>query len=1407
MNQSEQKIYLGLDLGSVSLKLAAIDSRGQELKYFYLRHKGQPLATLKTLLAAFWEEYPPAGVAAIGCTGTGGHLLSQILGGQFVNEVIAFSKALVRCCPQVRSAIEMGGEDSKLLVFEENPQSGTMVLADFAMNTMCAAGTGSFLDQQANRIGVAIEEEFGSLALQSSHPARIAGRCSVFAKSDMIHLQQVATPISDIVNGLCFAVARNFKGNIAKGKKFSKPIAFLGGVASNQGMIRAFEEALGLEPKELIIPAHHKTMGALGAALAAQETKDSSFIPLDFTMLEERIIMRSTPLEGLEPLKPSSNRVSCQLVDTSAYPADKKIPAYLGVDVGSISTNVVLIDTDKKVLARRYLMTAGQPIEAVRKGLAEVGEEIGERVEVLGVGTTGSGRYLTGDFIGADVVRNEITAQATAAVEIDPQVDTIFEIGGQDSKYISLQEGVVVDFEMNKACAAGTGSFLEEQAERLAIRIEEEFGRQALCASCPSRLGERCTVFMESDLVQQQQKGATRENLAAGLAYSIALNYLNKVVSTKLVGNHIFFQGGVAANQGVVAAFEKITGKKITVPPHHDVTGAIGAAILSRDHGQPRSNFKGFDLSQRTYEIKAFQCQHCSNFCEINRVSLEGERPLYYGARCERYDFDKTQESKAPDLFAYREEALLKAYQGPEAPPDAPKVGLPRMLYFYELYPFWKAFFSSLGFNLVLSNTTNKKIIHEGVEGVASETCFPIKVAHGHVLNLLEQEVDYLFLPGIINLPPDDPQMEGSHTCPYVQTIPFLVRSMINYDTKGVKVLTPMIKLNQPRERLEKTFRALGKELGKKKSQVAKALDLAYQTQGRFHETLQAKGQEVLRSLAPQDLAVVIVSRPYNGCDPGINLGLPKKLREMGVVALPMDFLPLGTIAMSTDSPNMYWRSGQKILAAARIIRQDARLWAVYITNFGCGPDSFITHHFQERMKGKPFLQIEVDEHSADAGAITRCEAFLDSLKNSRVSAADFKPSHKPCIPTNHLQERVIYLPYMSDHAFAIKAAFEFNGFQAEVLPESDKQSAELGRKFTSGKECYPCIVTTGDFVKKIKEPGFDPRHSAFFMPSADGPCRFGQYNTYHKIILEKLGCGDVPIISPDAKNSYNGMSTSFSRWGWRGVVATDLLEKSLHHIRPYEINPGQTEKVYWEYIDKVCQEIRRGKDLAPVLTEAQRALGEIPVQREERPLIGMVGEIFLRTNRFSNDNLIKKIETLGGEVWLAPVMEWIFYTNYCAFRGALNLGDYKKYLGLTIRDFFQKRDEHRYSRIFSHLESAHEPPTRKIIKHGTPYIHEDFEGEAILSVGKAVDFAKKGLAGVVSAMPFTCMPGTIVTAVSKRLREDFDNIPFLNVAYDGLDEGNTLTRLEAFMYQARRHYERHNHRGKKAKFGAPKGS
>jgi predicted CoA-substrate-specific enzyme activase len=1378
---------IGLDAGSVSVKGVVLDASGGVLQKHYKKHRGHPLrVTLELLKAAGASEG-----CVIAITGSAGKLIAGILGLEPLNEIVAQAYATSKLHPRIRTIIEMGGEDSKLILLGEEG------MKDFAMNSVCAAGTGSFLDQQAERLRLSIEE-FSELSLRSQKPPRMAGRCSVFAKSDMIHLQQIATPVEEIVAGLCFAVARNFKGSIASGRSIMPPVSFQGGVAANQGMVRAFREVLELD--ELFVPPDFLLMGAMGSAMKAREERSGASFRLE--ALEEYLSCTRESAKGHPPLlKDGDAFYERHIKDTRevvhALPArGSRVKSYMGIDIGSISTNVAVIDGDGRLLSKRYLMTAGRPIEAVRQGLREVAAELSDRVEIAGVGTTGSGRYMIADYVGADIVKNEITAQATAAIFIDPTVDTIFEIGGQDSKYISLEDGVIVDFEMNKACAAGTGSFLEEQAEKLNISVKREFAECAFSSPCPSRLGERCTVFMENSLMANLQKGASKNDLFAGLAYSIVQNYINRVVAGRRIGKNIFFQGGVAFNKSVVAAFEKYLGIHITVPPNHDVTGAIGMGLIIMRHmlatGKGGSSFKGFDRAERPYEVSSFGCNGCSNMCEINRVKVEGEKDLlFYGGRCEKYDINRRHTSNIPDLFMFRDELLWRAVKEHEVRRTRTdghsfrgRIGIPYIFYFNEYLPFWVTLLSRLGFDIEVSPRTNRQIVDLGLEGVLSEACFPVKVAIGHIRYLKEKSVDSLFLPSFVNMNSKNDEYPLGAACPHTQSIPYVGRAAV----PGIEILAPLVDMSLGMERLSDGLSSVLRRFGVKRSELMKTMPEANQAQARFHGALRRKGEEVLAGL--KEKAIVIVGRSYNALERGMNLRIPEKLATLGVMAIPVDMLPLEGYRIAEDWPDMYWRSGQMMLRAARFLADHDKLYPIVIGNFSCGPDSFILKYFKDELRGKPFLHIEIDEHSADAGAITRCEAFLDSIGH-RNEASSEKRLGKRRAACPSLKNRLVYIPPMADHAHAVAAAFERCGVQAEVLPESELETVEIGRKYVSGKECYPCAITTGDMLKKALSPGFDPSRSAFFMPSGSGPCRFGQYNVFHKRVLESVGLPDVPVFAPNQDEGlYDALETvsdDFVLNAWKGIVAIELLMKCLHETRPYERQKGSSDELYKHHFERLVNSLRgRNGRLEDALKAVRKDFTNLPKTKEKKPLIGIIGEIYVRSNRFSNEDIVRKVEDLGGAVSLATFGEWIFYLNAMSIRRYLKRREFSAAAKDALKRFIQIRIEKRYSSPFKKcLRTLHEPSTKQILRLSDPYIPDTFEGEAVLSIGKSVDLTHRGASGIINTIPFGCMPGTIVAGVMQVVKRDYE-IPFITLPYDGTESSTNEMQLDAFMDQAR---------------------
>jgi predicted CoA-substrate-specific enzyme activase len=1007
-------LFLGLDLGAVSIKAALLGINGdadrvarlagsaavwhpQGLRFelagqpagiavsSYRRVKGRPLDAARDLLTSVFRSLPEGVVGGIRVTGSGGNLVSSALDFPEENEFRALAAATSAVAPDARTLFEIGGESSKMLLFEPDPASGDLAIVDYQTNGDCAAGTGSFLDQQAGRLRYDIED-VGRVAGESERGAKIAGRCSVFAKSDMIHAQQKGYLPPEVLRGLCETVARNFNAAVTKGKKPHPPVLLVGGVAANEMVASGLRQVFELGEDLLRVPTHHAAHAAIGCAIREAVTDDHrpfSLADLQRIAPESAAIPRSRRL-SMSKVVSLRDRLRPFVLPENGHPVE----VTLGIDIGSVSTNVVLLDSEGRVVREIYTRTQARPVEVVTAALAELRDEVGDRVVVRAAGTTGSGRELIGELVGADTINDEITAHKTGATFIartmlDGEVNTIFEIGGQDSKFIRIEDGVVVDFAMNEACAAGTGSFLEERAEELGVCIKGEFASRALASATPVRLGERCTVFMERDVNAYQQRGAPTDDLLAGLALSVATNYINRVVRDRKIDGTIFFQGGTAYNDAVAAAFAEILDREIIVPPYNGVVGAVGAALLAWEKARTHdggTRFRGWDLGQVDYRIREFTCQGCENRCDMQEFRVEGEK-TYWGDQCgDRYRRRSKVEQRPviDDLVKQRREWLVEGHELGTGRRGT--VAFPRALYFYDRFPYWSAFFRELGFGVEISPETNRAIAHEGVEATVAEPCFPIQIAHGHVQAALAiEEADFVFIPNYVNAEAENDEIQ-SFFCPWAMTLPHVICSAATFEAEANRIVRPLVRFRGGRQALAGPLHQSLRPYGVRRGEIERALGAGETALEQFRRRIRDAGSRAVATLKESgEPAVLLVGRPYNLFDPVVNLDVPRKLRDFyGVNVLPLEFLAVDDQAIEEINANMFWSYGRKILAACREAARHTDLHLIYITNFKCGPDSYIKHFVRDAF-GRAFLTLQFDGHANDAGMLTRVEAYLDS--------------------------------------------------------------------------------------------------------------------------------------------------------------------------------------------------------------------------------------------------------------------------------------------------------------------------------------------------------------------------------------------------------------------------------------------
>ncbi len=1002
IGRNSGRYYMGIDAGSVSLNCVVIN-QDREIVHTepYRRHLGKVEEEILRLVERAYRKFGQQNVKAIAFTGNHGQKIAEKVDCFYEFETICEVVGALFIRPDARTIISMGGQD--IALFQISHEGDNWELEHFNTNGPCASGTGSFIDQQAQRLATSlytketkasqaetdrILTDFILLGLKSEKPADVACRCTVFTKSDMIHLQNKGEKLEDIIYGLHVGNARNYLSTIVCNRVLEDPILFIGGLSMNQLQVRAFKAYF----PDLVIPEHNTLVGAIGVALQAMDLG-----------VENRIELQGKKGAGKRDLPDFSVAPKLELRQTE-FPEDnlvrkrffpRKEKVYLGIDVGSTTTKYALINESLEIIHKSYVHTKGKPVEVTQTLLKTILDEMGDNIEIMGTSTTGSGRNVVGDFLNADLILDEITAHARGAVEIDSTVDTIFEIGGQDSKYIYLVNTYPLDFDMNKVCAAGTGSFLHELANKYGINIVSEFEEIAMSSNTPVKLAERCTVFMESDLVSYLQKGISRDDLIAGLCYAVVYNYLNRVVGKRKIGERVMFLGGPSLNKGVVAAFENVLGAGLVVPKHREVLGAFGAAISVREkliaENITRSKFRGLNSAindRMDYEEKVCHADpKCHNQCKLKIYEFDGRKSVW-GGECGRYEVFSVKGGKKENYFLLRnkiwESHLEGAYEELKGEPmmevdGRPTIGIQRSLYVLQTGVLWVHFFDRLGYRVVFTPPTNNQITSAGIETMISETCFPIKVSHGHV-KILAGKTRYLFLPSMINMQTPEESEKGFY-CPLVSANPYMLRVALELDREAV--LSPILHMKHDLSTLAMELSEhLSKKLGKSRSEIKGALEYAFERQDAFVRAMHERGEEIFATHPPDKPLVIVTGRPYNLYDQRLNLRLGQNMSKIGMEGIPMDFIDIGDVDFS-DFSTMYWGFGAQILRMARFIKDHHHVFGLHITNFSCGADSFVEHFYRHIMGNKPYLILELDEHSAVAGMMTRLEAYKNVIENT----------------------------------------------------------------------------------------------------------------------------------------------------------------------------------------------------------------------------------------------------------------------------------------------------------------------------------------------------------------------------------------------------------------------------------------
>jgi len=1284
----------------------------------------------------------------------------------------------------------------------------------------CASGTGEFFRQQIKRIGIGIEE---AVAIRNvDQPYRVSGRCSVFCKSDCTHALNKGEKKENIVAGLgemmALRIVEQLGGNV------SQRIWLTGGCSRNGVMV----EFLRRRAPGLVVPAEAVYFEALGTALWALENGAAR---------PEGDIFRAEAesFTVLAPLAAAAGRVTFHdLLNNKTGEGGRCI---LGLDVGSTTTKAVLMrESDDSVLAHVYLKTLGDPIRAAKACYASLREQVRGDVEIIGLGVTGSGRQIAGLHALTGTVYNEISAHAAAAVHFDPEVDTIFEIGGQDAKYTHLINGVPCDYAMNEACSAGTGSFLEESAaEYLNIDVRQ-IEEVALSGTRPADFNDQCAAFIGSDIKTAMQENIPTGDIVAGLVYSICKNYLNRVKGNRYVGRKIFMQGGVCYNKAVPIAMASLLDREVIVPPEPGLMGAFGIALMVKEKlVQGQVEEKRFDLDQLIAREagygKPFTCRGgntgCDRKCTIARIIIEG-KTYPFGGICGRYSgIQPHQGGRRGDLVRLREEMVYGEFARDADDYPAPvdkSVGISRSLLVNTLFPLYYNFFRALGLAVVLPGRLDAE--EKAVVKKDSAFCYPVQLAHAYFKALLRADPDYLFLPHVKGMPVEG-GLDISLTCPLAQGEGYYLRTTFEVPHPE-RVIAPILNFSRGYDRAPQAFIETGAALGFDRQRSLAAYRRAVEVQEAFTAKCRALGDRFLAEMEETgEKAVVLFGRPYNALVRDGNMGIPEKLASRGYRVVPFDFLPW---AGEAPQQKMYWSMGQMILKAARFVSRHPRLFGVFVTNFSCGPDSFVVGYFRNIMGDKPSLTLELDSHTADAGIDTRIDAFIDVMENYRPGEAKTAGEGTSTVAVfDSRRKRIrtvggelvslkdprvrIVVPSMGEVATRhFAAAFRYIGIDAVALDAPADTELQLGRANSSCKECLPLTLTVGSLLKYLgQKNGLDDRIIVYFMPEATDPCRFGQYHIYTETLLRKMGITNVALLTLSSGNSYGGLGPKYTQRAWQAMVIADVADDIRSALLALAVDRDQAMSVFNRLMEETVKGVATDgwKQLKERLGRVAAQLAAIPLRQSlaEARKVALVGEIYVRRDGFSRQYLVEKLAARGIVVTVAPIAEWIYYCDYTVRNNLSESADLGDKINVAVESFFRKKYEREIKAILarSGLVDYHLVDVERVISVAEDLISPHIVGEAILTIGTSINEIVDHVDGVITIGPFGCMPSRISEAIlSERISthkgrvdprplvaqvlQQYPHLPYLNIETDG----STLTqqieiRLEAFALQVER--------------------
>jgi len=1397
---------LGIDIGSTTVKIVIIDDKKEIIFSDYERHYANIQETMAGLIKKALEGLGDISASPV-ITGSGGLTISKHLDVPFVQEVVAVATSLQDYAPHTDVAIELGGEDAKIIYFTNGIEQ--------RMNGICAGGTGSFIDQMASllKTDAAGLNEYAK-SYKAIYP--IAARCGVFAKSDIQPLINEGATKPDLAASIFQAVVNQTISGLACGKPIRGNIAFLGGPLHFLSELKnAFIRTLNLKDEQIISPKHSHLFAAIGSAMNAKPEREillstlyerlSTGIKLDFE------VNRLQPLfNDEEEYKEFKERHSVHTIRKRSL-ADYTGNCFLGIDAGSTTTKVALVGEDGSLLYSFYSNNNGSPLKTAIRAIKEIYEQLPPGVKIVRSCSTGYGEALIKAALMLDEGEVETVAHYHAAAFFEPDVDCILDIGGQDMKCVKIKNGAVNNVMLNEACSSGCGSFIETFAKSLNYEVEE-FAKLALFAKNPIDLGTRCTVFMNSKVKQAQKEGATVADISAGLAYSVIKNALFKVIkitSPKDLGEKIVVQGGTFYNDAVLRSFETISGCNAVRPDIAGIMGAFGAALIAREHydGEESTMLTIDQINELRFDTSLARCKRCANNCLLTINKFTGGRQFISGNRCERGLGKEKNAENIPNLYDYKLKRYFDYEPLPEEKAKHGTVGIPRVLNMYENYPFWHTFFTELGYRVVLSPPSTRQIYELGIESIPSESeCYPAKLAHGHIKWLIDQGIKYIFYPSIPYERNETEDANNHYNCPIVTSYPENIKNNVE-ELKAPSICfeNPFISFENEEIATARLIELFAKKSGISREDIKRAAAAAWAEMKAAREDMQKKGEETMAYLhASGRKGIVLAGRPYH-IDPEINHGIPELINSFGVAVLTEDSI---SHLARVDRPTIVvdqWMYHSRLYRAASYVRTQKCLELVQLNSFGCGLDAVTTDQVNDILSasGKIYTVLKIDEVSNLGAARIRIRSLLSAVREREVKGIESRvasSAYNRVIFTEEMKENyTILAPQMSPiHFELLEPALRTGGYNIVVLPNDNRRAIDVGLQYVNNDACFPSLMVVGQIMDALLSGKYDLNKVAVIITQTGGGCRATNYIGFIRRALSKAGMSQIPVISLSAsgleKNPGLKITPKLLITAMQALVYGDVFMRVLYRVRPYEKVPGSANALHAKWRDICIESIKKGaswRSFKKNIRGIIRDFDKLEIYEDmKKPRVGVVGEILVKFLPAANNYLVELLESEGAEAVVPDLLDFFMYSAY-------NNNFKARYLGKKKSSAFIS------NMVIWALERLRGPARKELAKSKrfSPPVHikklaeyaEDIvsvgnqTGEGWFLTGEMLELIHSGVYNIVCTQPFACLPNHIVgKGVIKELRRQHPEANIVAVDYDpGASEVNQLNRIKLMLATA----------------------